>query len=439
MTTATVTFTNSTNLVNATSHGFSNDDGVCFTTTGALPAELKIWTQVYYVINANANDFQVSLTKGGSAVTFTDDGSATTTARSVDIRYVRTSATPNGNGTTNTDSSGDGTHAFQDLADWEAEGVDIGTNGDMMLVLCSTGSGSTADASPEVHITGWTSGVNNQVCIRGQVSTTGKFDTSIYRLTYTANGSYKEMVDTGPNSTGYFIFEDLQAELTINNSARAFNVCFQAAKTGDIIRRCIAHAVFTNDPTNNYGFSLIEGYALLSYDFAGDGTTDANKGFVIGTGTIRNCTAHNCDYAVTSNYASGTCENVIASKPLRDANFGQLGTENSCQEDSAALAWNSASGDGLTQQGLVTFVNEGADDFQPSNTDTKARQKGKHLNSIFDFDLYNNSWEDAGDWDIGAIIAEAAGGGRIMSSLVNYGGLAGHGGLAGKGGGLAGG
>jgi hypothetical protein len=73
----TVTFTNATNLLNDTAHGLSAGDKILLRNSGgALPAELE-QNRVYFVINANANDFQVALTSGGSAVTFTDDGTGT--------------------------------------------------------------------------------------------------------------------------------------------------------------------------------------------------------------------------------------------------------------------------------------------------------------------------------------------------------------------------
>jgi surface protein len=72
---APVTFTASTDTVNRTAHGYSNGMIVRFynivTTTGLEQG------QQYYVINATANTFQVSLTEGGSAVVLTNDGSAT--------------------------------------------------------------------------------------------------------------------------------------------------------------------------------------------------------------------------------------------------------------------------------------------------------------------------------------------------------------------------
>jgi surface protein len=70
-----VTFTDSGDLVNRTAHGYSNGMPVQFyniaTTTGITEG------QIYYVISATANTFQIASTIGGSAVALTNDGSAT--------------------------------------------------------------------------------------------------------------------------------------------------------------------------------------------------------------------------------------------------------------------------------------------------------------------------------------------------------------------------
>lgn len=100
---STVTFTNSTNLVNETTHGLTAGTKIIFRNSGgALPAELES-NRVYFVINANANDFQVSETSGGSAVTFTDDGTGTsqrhTTGELVWVGELTNSVTPSANST----------------------------------------------------------------------------------------------------------------------------------------------------------------------------------------------------------------------------------------------------------------------------------------------------------------------------------------------------
>ena len=73
-TNAPVTLTDAGDLVTRTTHGYSDGMGVRFynivTTTGLSEG------QVYYVINATANTFQVSATVGGSALALTGDGSA---------------------------------------------------------------------------------------------------------------------------------------------------------------------------------------------------------------------------------------------------------------------------------------------------------------------------------------------------------------------------
>ena len=71
---ATVTLTDSTDTITRNNHGYSNTDEMRFyriqTTTGLVEGRL------YYVINATQNTFQVSESVGGSAVTLTNDGSA---------------------------------------------------------------------------------------------------------------------------------------------------------------------------------------------------------------------------------------------------------------------------------------------------------------------------------------------------------------------------
>lgn len=70
-----VTFTDSGDKVGLTAHPYSNGDVVRFynivSTTGITDAT------PYYVVNANTNDFQVSLTSGGSALALTTDGTGT--------------------------------------------------------------------------------------------------------------------------------------------------------------------------------------------------------------------------------------------------------------------------------------------------------------------------------------------------------------------------
>jgi hypothetical protein len=62
--------------IDLASHGFTNGMAVNFSSAGTLPAGLSADT-IYYVINKTDNDFEVSTTRGGSAVDITDDGTGT--------------------------------------------------------------------------------------------------------------------------------------------------------------------------------------------------------------------------------------------------------------------------------------------------------------------------------------------------------------------------
>ena len=73
--TACVTFNASTDMLTFNNNGFANGDPIKLHTSGVLPTGLSPDTQYFVVNKSGSHDFQVSLTSGGAAVTFT--GSAT--------------------------------------------------------------------------------------------------------------------------------------------------------------------------------------------------------------------------------------------------------------------------------------------------------------------------------------------------------------------------
>jgi len=69
--------TNATNKLDLTGHSLSDGNKIMLSTSASdLPNGLLNYI-VYYVVGAGVNDFQVSLTSGGAAVTFSDDGTGT--------------------------------------------------------------------------------------------------------------------------------------------------------------------------------------------------------------------------------------------------------------------------------------------------------------------------------------------------------------------------
>jgi hypothetical protein len=84
---ATFTTTFATDKVNITAHGFINGERVHVTSDDTLPAGLSANT-IYFVINKDTNDFELSTTLGGSAVDITDDGTGTHTLHSGEDKLV---------------------------------------------------------------------------------------------------------------------------------------------------------------------------------------------------------------------------------------------------------------------------------------------------------------------------------------------------------------
>lgn len=73
--------------IDLNSHGFTNGMAVHFDSTGTLPDGLSPDT-IYYVINKSTNDFEVSTTRGGSAVDIQDDGTGTHSVYGVTLQVT---------------------------------------------------------------------------------------------------------------------------------------------------------------------------------------------------------------------------------------------------------------------------------------------------------------------------------------------------------------
>jgi len=111
--TAAFTTTHATNLFTDASHGLEDGNVIKLTTSGAdLPNGL-LTTVRYFIINATTNTFQVALTKGGDAVTFSDDGTGTHTYHQiVQGIKIKVAGYHNFNFMVDTASSFDGTFKF---------------------------------------------------------------------------------------------------------------------------------------------------------------------------------------------------------------------------------------------------------------------------------------------------------------------------------------
>ncbi len=102
-------------------------------------------------------------------------------------RYVRTSADAGGDGTTNTDSSGDGSHAYDSLSAAEAgEQGNLDTANDNLVIICSVGSGSAADTTTVTFdAASWTTPAADNIRIQaaaGEEAVASAYITANYRL-----------------------------------------------------------------------------------------------------------------------------------------------------------------------------------------------------------------------------------------------------------------
>ena len=118
---------------------------------------------------------------------------------SIILRYVNTSSTPGGNGTTNATTGID--RAYADLSEWEAsEQTNLVSSGNIAEVVCSGG----ADVS-SVNISGWVTSATSYILIHATTDKhTGIFDSSKYFFE-------GDSVATRFNiAQGYVRIEDLQ-------------------------------------------------------------------------------------------------------------------------------------------------------------------------------------------------------------------------------------
>lgn len=92
----TFTANASSNTLQYIAHGLINNDLIYCTSSGSLPSPLQANT-LYHVVNANTDDFKVSLTQGGSAIDITDTGSGTHQYYRAGSLYLKSSYSSIGN------------------------------------------------------------------------------------------------------------------------------------------------------------------------------------------------------------------------------------------------------------------------------------------------------------------------------------------------------
>lgn len=348
-------------------------------------------------------------------------------------RYVNTASTAGGDGTTN--GTAGATRAYASLNEWEAaEQTDLVTDTDIAQVICSGAQDST-----NTTIVGWTTGASNYIEIKTTTDKhAGVFDAAKYFLdggtglgnSLNINEDFVRVLDLQfrRNATP----TSGSARASINISGVGAGVI---AIEGNILKNIstntgITTGILVADSSPDY---TIKNNIIYDYDSA----SDVGVNF---SGSAPTCESYNNTIINCTTGVKTRAVNLIRNTIFQDCGTDISGTANA--SDDYNLTDNvSIPGANSVTSSTLTFENKAADNFALAAGDTDAIGAGIGPSSDSDVPVVDIVGEvrSGTTTDIGAFMfVSAGGGGRIMSSLANGGGLAGLGGIAGAGGGLAG-
>lgn len=325
----------------------------------------------------------------------------------VRTRYVRTSSTAGGDGSADTDSGS--TRAYPDLSTAEAaEQLDFVTANIQLDIVCSTGSGTAADAT-SCTIDGSTTNATWFIRIKPNTGHEAvmPFGTSIYRLAGTANM-------LGINDF-YTRVERLQFELQTVGGTRKL-VKIDSDGQGSRVVGCLLR----NTGTDAHTLMAVEiqttgsGNAFV-IDCVGIGNGSNGIGLdVSNSNGIATPYVYNCTMVLSgTNYNGGavtTLKNCLGAAKVT-SDFAGTFTASYCASSDATADDNGGTGHRINQ--TFTFVNAGGGDYHLTSADAGARNFGTDLsadaNFAFSTDFDGTSRPIDGAWDIGATEAPAAG------------------------------
>lgn len=332
-------------------------------------------------------------------------------------RYVNQAADAGGDGTTNNTSSGDGSHAYNTLAVWEAaEQTDLVSDGDTHVVICSNGGASSSGAF--VNVTGWTTGASNYITIKpaeGEEADT-QFDTSNFysgMLSLYEAYTVVEDLQVGPENSGGGIrlfgtnsrAERCHVRLLITTTSTSFDSTGiylwpnSGANSGHIVVNNIIHLT-TQSPATRV--DDVRGIWLSS------GITDC---------LIFNNTVVNDAYSTSTSANAAIEVGATGSDTHRIENNIVIGqdarTRGIIQNSSTpnyTASWDDepTGGTGNRLEQTFTFTSFSSGDLNPDfdldAADTAAKGYGTDLSSDADYPVVGaiGGATRSGSWDIGA-------------------------------------
>ncbi len=271
--------------------------------------------------------------------------------------------------------------------------------------------------------------------INVQRSETGIFDTAKYAIEADSASGLVRISDSGNQQHGTRI-TGIQIH-DVGTSASNECIANVNSTTDIIIDKCILNCgtggdgIFINGATTTMVIKNTTVYNPGTQGGSSEGIYVAN----VGTCDIYNCTVYNFNDGIERDAGTVTVTNCAVFGNADD--FDGTMTISNCASDD---------GDGSNAQTLDSssgyaneFTSVAGDDFSLVSGGVCGENGTDLSGSGVTDDIIGTSRPQSTNYDISAYerIVAGGGGGRIMSSLANHGGLAGFGGIAGQGGGLA--
>jgi hypothetical protein len=312
------------------------------------------------------------------------------------VRYVNTSSTAGGDGTTNNTSGA--TRAFATLL--EALNSLPSALTSQYTIYCSGG----ADTSNLSQVPfDFTTTATNYLLIttQGDQRHNGVWSDSKYRIESTnENGIYN-------NIPAHVRFDGLQVKVTVSNGNSYIGIKGSNANQteSDIdcrITNCIVKAVRTNG--NVIGFEnrppTGTGSALVRNCIAIDCYSGFNSDWT--SSKYYNNGAYDCDYGFVAD-AAYIVKNCLSKQRGAGLTIGFVGTFSASSSNNAEDDGNGVPGTSGYSNTTFTFVNAASDNFHLAGSDTGARSRGVDLSSdsTYPFNTDIDGETRTGTWDIG--------------------------------------
>jgi len=328
------------------------------------------------------------------------------------LRYVDTGSDAAGDGTTSATSSGDNTHAYQSLTQWEvAEDTDLATANDTHTVHCNRTNSGGKDTGTCLLFSWGTDATYYPTITQDDFPATGIYDDTKYVLSVTNDECLNVRID-------YCKIMKLQIEPTTTGSGNAVGIFWRGAvataTVGLFADSCILKANHTSSgmcygtECNDGDYQIINTIIYNGFDQAVRHTNASHVGNVFnctmygnGIGILRsagtlngkNCAIFNCTDDVNGTVVFANCATDDGEDSGNNGNI----TITQSADDWAALVVDGAGANFNVTDSSSELYDAGQADIFPE-----------------DDDIIGTARPQGSAWDIGAYELIVAAGGIVI-------------------------